>query len=291
MAQQDLPWTVLRLINWTKEYFVRVGVQDPRLAAEVLLAHVLDCSRIQLYARFEVQPTAEQLAAYRALVARARAHEPVAYLVGSKEFYSLSFKVTPDVLVPRPETESLVSEAVEHLRALGRPGRMWDACTGSGCVAVAAAKHVPEVQVLATDVSKPAVDIARENAEAHGLGDRVRCRVADLLSLPPDCPEWSQCDFLSANPPYVADGDDVAEEVKHEPSIALYGGADGLHFVRRMVAAAPAVLAPGGRFAMEFGMEQADAVRDLVDDTDAFDEPVILLDHQGLERTIVAVRL
>ena len=291
MAAQEHPWTILRLINWTKEFFLRAGVNDARLAAEVLLAHVLKCPRIELYARFEHQPSPEQLAAFRGLVARAREHEPVAYLVGEKEFYSLRFKVTPDVLVPRPETEILVSEAVAHLRSLGRPGRMWDACTGSGCVAVAAAKQVADVQVLATDVSEPAVRIAQENAESHGLAGRVRCRVADLLDLPEDCGEWSPCDFLSANPPYVADKDPVAEEVKHEPTVALYGGPDGLDVVRRLLKAVPGVLVPGGKFAMEFGIDQADAIGDLLDDTDAFDEPRFVLDHQGLERTVVAARL
>jgi release factor glutamine methyltransferase len=291
MTAPDEPWTVLRLLNWTKGYFTRAGLHEPRLAAEVLLAHVLECRRIELYARFEHQPGADELAAFRKLVARAHEHEPVAYLVGEREFYSMSFRVTPEVLIPRPESEILVAEAVAHLRSLGRAGRMWDACTGCGCVGIAAAKHAPDVEVLATDVSPTAVEMAAENAAAHGLADRVRCRQADLLTVPDDCTEWRQVDFITANPPYVADDDEIAPEVEFEPRIALFGGKDGLTVVRRLIRSAPEFLVAGGKLAMEFGLGQADDVCDLVADTDAFDDPRIVCDHQELERTIVAMRL
>jgi release factor glutamine methyltransferase len=290
MAVQDQSWTVLRLIQWTREYFAKAGLDEPRLAAEVLLAHVLGWERIDLYARFEHEPAADELASFRELVARARRREPVAYLIGWKEFYSMRFRVTPDVLVPRPETEMLVSQAVAHLRSLGRPGRMWDACTGSGCVAIAAARHVADVSVLATDVSPAAVALAAENAAAHGLADRVRCRVADLLEVPDDCGDWREVDFLSANPPYVAEGEEVAEEVRHEPRVAVFAGVDGLEKLRELVRSAPRFLPAGGKLAMEFGEGQADAVRELIAATGAFDEPRILRDGQGIERTVVASR-
>jgi len=290
MADNDQAWTVLRLINWTKEYFAKGGLGDARLAAEVLLAHVLKCQRIELYARFEYMPTAEQLATYRDLVARARGHEPVAYLVGHKEFYSLRFKVTPEVLIPRPETELLVSEAIAHVKQLGRPGRLWDVCTGSGCVAVAVASQLKDVAVLATDISPTAIEIAAENAAAHGLTGRVTCRQSNLLDLPADCEAWRQVDVLTANPPYVADGDEVAEDVRHEPRVALYAGPDGLGVVRPLLARAPETIAPGGILALEFSFSQADAVRDLIVAGGAFDEPRILRDHQGIERVAVAKR-
>jgi len=167
MAETDQSWTVLRLISWTKDYFAKGGIEDARLAAEVLLAHVLECKRIDLYARFEHEPGPDQLAAYRELVARAGKHEPAAYLVGHKEFYSLEFKVTPDVLIPRPETEMLVSEAIAHVKQLSRPGRVWDVCTGSGCVAVAIATQVKDAEVLATDISPTAIEVAAENVAAR----------------------------------------------------------------------------------------------------------------------------
>jgi release factor glutamine methyltransferase len=291
MGAQDESWTVLKLINWTKGYFAGADVHEPRLAAEVLLAHVLKCHRIDLYARFEYRPSADELAAFRELVARAHRHEPVAYLVGEREFYSMPFKVSPAVLIPRPETEILVSEAVAHLRALGEPTRMWDVCTGCGCVGIATARQVPDVQMLATDISAAAIEVAADNAARHGVSDRVCCRQADMLSLPGDCPQWQQVHFLSGNPPYVADGDDVAPEVEYEPKIALYGGRNGLHQLRRLIRSAPEFLLPGGKLALEFGVGQAEAVCDLIAKTDAFDDPRIICDHQELERTAVATRL
>lgn len=289
-APTDAPWTVLRLLDWTKAYLARADVPEPRLAAEVLLAHVLGCDRIELYARFDYRPRPDELAAYRRLVSRAHAREPVAYLVGTKEFYSMRFKVTRDVLVPRPETEILVSEAVGHLRARGAGARMWDACTGSGCVAVAVAAQVAEVSVLATDISPAAVAVAAENAAAHGVADRVRCRVADLLSLPDDCADFPPLDVITANPPYVPHGDDIAKEVEREPQIAIYAGASGYEMIRPLIEAAPRFLAAGGALMMEFGLGQVDTVRDLIGATGEFEEPKIVLDHQELERTAVAVR-
>ncbi len=296
MAETDQTWTVLHLINWTKDYFAKGGIEDARLAAEVLLAHVLKCKRIDLYARFEHVPEPDRLAVYRDMVARAGKHEPVAYLAGHKEFYSLEFKVTPEVLIPRPETETLVSEAIAHIKQLSRPGRVWDVCTGSGCVAVAIASQVKDAEVLATDISPTAIEVAAGNVAAHGLTGRVTCRQADLLDLPADCEAWAQLDVLTANPPYVAEGDEVAEsdevaeDVRREPGVALYAGSDGLAVIRPLLARAPELLVPGGLLAMEFSFTQADAVRELIVAGGAFDEPRILRDHQGIERTAVARR-
>ena len=289
-GQADDAWTVLRLVNWTKEYFARCGLESPRLAAEMLLAHVLDCRRIELYARYDHQPPADQLAAFRRLVGRAGKHEPVAYLVGGKDFYSIRFSVTPDVLIPRPETEGLVTEAVGHLRRLGRPGTLWDVCTGSGCVAVAVAAQVADARALATDVSPAAVAVAAANARANGLGDRVTCRAADLLMLPDEVAGMAPFDVVTANPPYVADGDDVAESVKHEPRDALYAGADGLNVIRRLIPAAGAPLAGGGLLVMEFGRGQAEAVGNLIVSTGSFGEPRILRDHNDIERIVAALK-
>jgi release factor glutamine methyltransferase len=284
------PWTVLKLLNWTRDYFTEAGLDDPRLSAEVLLAAVLKCPRVQLYARFEYQPTEQELAAFRAWVRRARAYEPIAYLVGEKEFYSLRFKVTPDVLVPRAETEAIVSEAITHLRRAKGPTRMWDVCTGSGCVAIATAHQVPQVNVLGTDISAAAVALATANAAAHGLAERVRFRVADLLALPEDCHAMAPFDVIAANPPYVAEHQMISETVKHEPQVAIHGGADGLDFLRRLIPDAPAMIAPGGALVLEFGFTQADAVVELLVATGSFDPPRVLRDHQGIERSVVAIR-
>ena len=282
-------WTVLRLLNWTRDHFARVGLDSPRLTAEVLLAHALDCPRIELYTRFADVPDPQCRAAFRGLVERAAAHEPAAYLVGYKEFYSLRFRVTPDVLVPRSETELIVTEAVAHLRSLGRDAAMWDACTGSGCIAIAVAGQVGDVSVLATDVSPAAVAVAEQNAADHGLNGRVRCMVADLL-VPPGGGAGRRFDVITANPPYVATGDEVGPATRHEPPTALYAGPDGLDAIRKIIAQAPGVLKPGGRLIMEFGHTQADTVRDCVVRGGAFAEPSIIRDHQNIERTVVAVR-
>jgi release factor glutamine methyltransferase len=288
------PWTVLRLLNWTKAHFARAQLTSPRLAGEVLLAHVLGCRRIDLYTRYGYQPTPQQLDAFRELVRRAAAHEPVAYLVGEKEFYSLRFEVTPDVLVPRPETEILVDRAIEHLAGAAPPARgrrrMWDVCTGCGCVAVAVASRVGDVEVLATDISPAAVAVAHRNARAHGLAGRVCCRQADLLTLPDDCAAWAEVDVITANPPYVAAGATVAEDVRKEPPEALYAGADGLDCIRPIVAEAPRYLARGAALILEFGWDQAAAVRDLLVGAGAFEEPAIYRDGQEIERAAVAVR-
>ncbi|HAU36236.1 MAG TPA: peptide chain release factor N(5)-glutamine methyltransferase [Phycisphaerales bacterium] len=284
------PWTVLKLLNWTKDYFARREVDSPRLSAEVLLAHTLGCRRIELYTRFDHVPPDAQRDAFRELVRRAAEHEPVAYLTGEKEFYSLAFRVTPDVLVPRGETELLVSEAVAHLRAVcagGRSATFWDACTGSGCVAVAVAVNVREARALATDLSPAALDVARDNARRNGVADRVRVEQADLLDLPDSCADLSPFDAITANPPYVAEGDAVAPSVRHEPRQALYAGADGLDCLRRLIAQAPARLGAGGMLAVEFGAGQTDAVRELIVAAGTLGEPRILRDHQGIERAAV----
>ena len=301
MAADDRArWTVQALLNWTKGYLQRAGTDGPRLAAEVLLAHALGCRRIELYTRYDFLPAEAQLARFRELVAHAARREPVAYLVGEKEFYSLAFLVTPDVLVPRPETEILVEQAVGYLRGLGRPGEMWDVCTGSGCVAVATAKQVAGAAVLATDLSPAAVEVARKNVARHGLEDRVQVREADLLTPPADWPPQRQkslqfgerlpaaFDVITANPPYVPDEADVAPEVSHEPAIALRGGKDGLDFIRRIIAGAPAFLRPGGALVLEFGVDQGPAIRDLLASAGAFCEPAILRDPQQVERAALA---
>jgi len=287
----ETQWHVLNLLNWTRGYLSRAGLDSPRLSAELLLAHCMRCDRIDLYTRHDYQPTDVELGEFRRLVLRAAAHEPVAYLIGRKEFYSLPFRVTQDVLIPRPETELLAGEAISHLRSLGRPGTMWDVCTGCGAVAVAVAWQLEDISVLATDVSAAAIAVAEQNAKANGVGGRVRFVRADLLDLTEDQAAPKTFDIITANPPYVADDDEVAEEVRYEPAVALRAGEDGLDFIRRIVAGAPAFLAAGGVLAMEFGCGQADAVRDLLVAGGRFEEPRILRDHQNIERVALAARI
>lgn len=289
-SQGTEPWTVLRLLNWTRDHFERNQVDDPRLSAEVLLAHSLNCKRIELYARFDYKPDSQQLDTFRDYVRRATRHEPIAYLVGSREFYSLSFSVTPDVLIPRPETEMLVQQAQDVLKTLDGPGTLWDACTGSGCVAVAAAVQVKTLQVLATDLSDKAVAVAAGNAEKHGVADRVTCLVADGLHLPETAAEMAPFDVITANPPYIRTSEEVAESVKHEPELALYAGENGMEIVGPMIQQAPDHLRSEGALILEFGIDQADEIRDRLLATDLFYEPEIYSDLQGLDRICVAIR-
>jgi release factor glutamine methyltransferase len=292
MSASSGEWTVLRLINWTREYFARAGLQETRLSAEILLAKVLGCRRVELYTQSARLVEREHLQAYRELVRRAAEREPIAYLTGEKEFYSLTLRVSADVLIPRPETELLVDVALECARASRRPVRLWDACTGSGCVAVAAAYYAAEMTVLATDISEPALAVAGENVARYGLGDRVRVERADLLTLPPAAAGMSPFDVITANPPYVTDRDmpHLPEVVRREPDIALRAGPTGLEYLGRVVHDAPAHLREGGLLAMEFGLGRSDELYDLLNAAGRYADIRFLKDAAGIERTVVARR-
>ena len=291
MSRPDGGWTVLRLIDWTRDYLARAGLGEPRLSAEVLLAHVLGCRRVELYTRHGRLLGPEDLAAYRELVRRSGRHEPIAYLTGRKEFYSLSLKVTPDVLVPRPETELLVDAALALARG-GGAVRLWDVCTGSGCVAVAAAHYAPAISALATDISPAAVAVERENVARHGLTDRVRVACAALLSLPEAAAAMAPFDLITANPPYVsrAEAADLPRTVRHEPEIALLAGETGLESIERIVADAHAHLRPGGMLAFDVGFAQAARAYELLNAAGRYEEIHFLKDASGVERTAVALR-
>ncbi len=282
-------WTVLRLINWMKDYFARSGLDEPRLAAEVLLGHVLDCRRLSLYTQFDRTPNSEHLSALRGLVRRAAGGEPIAYLTGRKEFYSLAIKVTPDVLIPRPETELLVDAVLDYARSRNnKPLMLWDVCTGSGCVAVAAAKHCRTLSVLATDISAPAVAVARENVERHGLDDRIRVEQADLLTLPESAEGFF--DIITANPPYVTDAEmeQLPEPVKREPAAALRAGPTGLEFIDPLIRQAQSHLKPNSLLALEIGFGQAGRVYDLLNETGRYENIRFLKDAAGIERAAIA---
>ncbi len=258
------PWSVGRLLTWTTDHFERHGVDEPRLCAEILLAHAMDCERIYLYTRFDEVPEASILASFRELVRRGACHAPVAYMVGHKEFFSLSFEVTPDVLIPRPETETLVERAVV-LRESGAasPYRVLDVGTGSGCVIVTLLTRTADCRGVATDISREALDVARRNAAQHGVADRVEFLKVDRLVLPADVVPEGGFDLLVSNPPYVADEQmaDLPSNVReHEPAIALNGGADGLDFYRAIADDAADLLVDHGSMLLEIGAGQHDAV-------------------------------
>lgn len=261
-------WTIGRLLTWTTDYLAQREVDEPRLTAEVLLAHAAGCRRIELYTRFDEPLAADPLARFRSLVKRAADHEPFAYLVGEKEFYSLGFSVTQAVLIPRPETETLVETAVELCKsgALDAPALL-DLGTGCGCVAVAIAKQLPDSRIVATDVSPEALDVARANTERHAVADRVRLVEADRLDLPADAVPDGGFDMLVSNPPYVPKGDMARLDLSvraFEPTIALTDGADGLSFYKCIAEQAAPLLKPQSHILVEVGDDQAGAVVDVM---------------------------
>lgn len=230
-----------------------------RLDAELLLAHVLDVSRSNLIARDERELTPEEQGDFERLLGRRKAGEPLAYLTGTKEFWSLELEVTRDVLVPRPETELLVEWCLSFPRR--RDSRILDIGTGSGAIALALAKEWPEADIVAIDVSDAALAVAKANAKRLKLD--VTFVRSDLFELDPGLRGNDGVDLIVSNPPYVAAGDPHLDDLKFEPALALTSGRDGLDALRAIVRAAPALLRPGGWLLVEHGATQGAAVREL----------------------------
>jgi len=255
-------WTIRKVLTWTTQHFDKKGVDAPRLTTEVLLAHVLKTTRVRLYVDLDRPMEKEELAAFRALIARRIAGEPTQYLTGVREFYNRPFKVDARVLIPRPETELLVEAALHALPKDG-PGAALDVCTGSGCIAISLAAERPQATVTATDLSPDACALARENAQALGVAERVRVLEGSLYApLPPD----ALFQVVVSNPPYIASGEiaGLSAEVRREPRMALDGGPDGLVLLRQVITGARRVLAPGGLLALEIGETQGAAVQALL---------------------------
>ena len=276
-------WTIGSILKWSEQYFGSHGAETPRLDAEVLLSYLLGQKRIFLYVHFDQPLTAEELARYREMVKRRAAGEPVAYICGEKEFMGLTFKVTPAVLVPQPDTETLVEAVIERLK--GKEGaRIADVCTGSGAIALALAHYLPETSVAATDISADAVSIAKENAESLGLSERVVFCEGDLLAPL----SGETFDAIVSNPPYIPSAEiaGLPCEVRAEPIIALDGGADGLDFYRRLVHESAALLKDGGFLAVECGDTQAGAVAEMAV-TGGFGRTEIVHDLSDKERVVV----
>ncbi|MFP4145409.1 MAG: peptide chain release factor N(5)-glutamine methyltransferase [Phycisphaeraceae bacterium] len=289
-ADAQPTWTTRKLLAWTTEFFERQGLESPRLQAEMLLAHVLGTERLKLYMDPDRPATGPERSAYRKLVERAAAHEPVDYLVGWTPFFSMSLKVTPAVLVPRPSTEALVEHVVQHARrtaGFAKP-TIADVGTGSGAIAIALAKHIPESRVVATDIRPDALAVARENAEAQGVAERIEFREGNLLE--PLAGERFR--YLVSNPPYIPDAEWEAVEPnvkRYEPEHALRGGADGLDYLRPMIAGAKDHLETPGQIAFEIAAVQEQAVIELAVEA-GLAGPRVLKDDEGHPRVLVAER-
>ena len=279
-------WTVLELLQWTEEHLRKHGVESPKLDAECLLAHALGSQRLQLYVDFDKPTHPDQRARFRELVVRrARDRVPVSQLLGSKEFWSLELDVTRDVLSPRPETETLVEATLSRLPDPRGAYRIVDIGTGSGAIALALARERPSAQVTATDISQPALQIARINADKLQLSERLRFLEGDLFGAVPG----EQFDLVVSNPPYVArrDADALPPELAHEPEVALFGGDDGFAVSSRLVAGAWDALLPGGVFALELAPDQTERIAEECKEV-GLDEVETLRDLARRQRVVVA---
>ncbi|MCR5559213.1 MAG: peptide chain release factor N(5)-glutamine methyltransferase [Schwartzia sp.] len=282
MADEQV-WTIGRILKWSEQYFRSRGIDTPRLDAEVLLSHVLGEKRIFLYVNFDKPLQKEELALYREMVKRRAAREPVAYIVGARDFMGLRFKVSPAVLVPQPDTETLVGAVMDRLENSGDL-RIADIGTGSGAIALSLLYYMPSVTAAAVDISGEALEVARENAVKLGLEDRVTFYEGDLFSPL----EGEKFAAVVSNPPYIPHDDieGLEPEVKAEPLGALDGGADGLDFYRRLVDEAGNLLAEKGFLAMEVGINEAAEVADMAK-TAGWERSEIIADLAGIDRVVV----
>jgi release factor glutamine methyltransferase len=291
MPQPDVAerWSVGRLIGWTSDFLRRKGSESPRLEAEILLADVLGWNRVQLYTRFEEEVGDADRARFRDLVRRRSEGCPVAYLVGRKDFFSLTLAVSPAVLIPRPDSEFVVVELLAALKGVVNP-KVVDVGTGSGCLALACAQAHETASVIAIDLSPEALDVARRNAESLGLADRVAFRRGNLLEPAfPDAP----FDAIVSNPPYIRT--DVVATLEpgvrdYEPRLALDGGPDGLRVIEPLIAQAVPLLKPGGVIVMEIGSDQEPDVRALFEAQPELAVAPTVRDHARRPRVLKATK-
>jgi release factor glutamine methyltransferase len=290
----DDAWTVGRLLTWTTDWLGSRGSESPRLDAEVLLAHVRGCPRILLYTAFDQVVSDEERGRFRELVKRRGGGEPVAYLVGSKEFFSLDFAVSPAVLVPRPETEGLVVRVLDLCKerlADRPPPRIIDVGTGSGAIAVTLAKQLPAAEIMATDISAATLAVAQANAARHGVEERMTFVEGDLLACPEAAGPW---DIIVSNPPYVREDEfaSLPDAVRlHEPRQALVGGETGVEVIRRLVGQAADRLAAGGWLLIEIGPSTAAAAREVIASVAGLEPGPTINDLAGLPRIVQARRV
>ena len=285
----ETTWTIQRLLDWTTDFFKSKHLDPARLSAEILLAEALHCQRIDLYTRFDEVPAEPALATYRDWVKRHASGEPVAYLVGHREFYSLKFDVTSDVLIPRPETEHVVMAALDAAKSFGSDLNIVDVGTGSGAIAITLATQLEKARIYATDISPAALKIARKNAQAHGVMEQIEFLEGNLLDpiAPEICPE-----IIVSNPPYIgrSEVDTVDPSVReHEPDIALFAGENGTDIIAPLIAASAAKIAPGGFLIFETSPIIFDRCLELVEsnqDESGFEAPQTIKDFSGHRRVI-----
>ena len=287
------PWTIQKLLNWITEYFTDKGLDSPRLSAELLLSGVLAMKRIELYTQFDRPVAGQQLDRLHDLVKRAGQSEPVAYLVGKTEFYSLEFDITPACLIPRPETELLAERAIEFLRTRSGTQFVCDLCTGCGCIAIAIAKNFHDARLIATDICDAALNVAAQNIEKHQLKDRIQLLCGDLFE--PIMPQLDveKFDLIVCNPPYVSavEFEALDKNVKdYEPELALFAGEDGLDVYRRIVERVDSFLKSDAALMLEIGYSQGQVVKELLEQAGCFTEITIEKDFNDNDRIATAIK-
>lgn len=287
----DESWTILKLLQWTTDYFDKNHVVEPRASAEVLLAHVLSEDRLYLYLNYDRPMDTGELAAFRACIKRRLAGEPSQYITGIQEFWSLPMRVNPTVLIPRPETEVLVQAALEFVDSTHTNITIMDLGTGSGAIAIALARELPTARIVATDVSMATLHLARENARLHRVDKQISFVRADMLAA---ISVGSQkFNLVVTNPPYVSHDDFsvLPREIRdYEPRQALDGGVDGLTAIKQIIWEAPTVLRPAGGLLLEMGAGQAESVSTLVTDSQHYQNHHIMKDYSGIDRVLVAIK-
>ena len=285
-------WTILRLINWTSQYFSENGIENPRLDAEVLLAHSLRTNRLRLYLNYDKPILKGELREYKKLIKRRTRREPLQYITGYQEFWSLNLKVTKGVLIPRPETEILVEEALKTFpqnESFDKTINILELGTGSGAVAIALAKELQRGSIVATDISDIAIKTARENAKVHGLEEQITFLKGSLFE--PVRERIGTFNLVISNPPYIPIEDfrDIQPEVRDfEPRISLNGGKEGLKFYRQILSQIGRYLAKDGWVILELGKGQAEKVTRLIELTGEFNPTSIVKDFSGIERVVKA---
>lgn len=279
------PWTILKVLRWTTQFLTERGSDSARLDAELLLAHGLNLPRIQLYAHFDRPLEADELAAIREMVKRRARGEPIAYIVGARGFWTIDLKTDRRALIPRPDTEVLVESALALLENDSQ-ARLVDVGTGTGAIALAIAAERPQVAIAATDIRPDTLELARENAQALELEERVSFFEGDLLEALDQT--WHGVDMVVSNPPYIAEAvrDELMVDVREfEPGEALFAGEDGLDVIRRLVPQAFSVLRSGGHFLCEIGFDQGERVQHIFAQA-GFEDVSVRRDYGGNDRVV-----
>jgi len=282
--------TLLEAINRAASQFAAAGISNARLDAEVLLCHTLGKDRAWLLAHIPDALDDDGLRLFEQAGKRRAAREPLQYITGKQEFWGLEFMVTPDVLIPRPETELIIESILRPGEDRNRLLRVIDLCTGSGCIAVSLAKELPQARILATDKSPKALSIAGENARRHGVADSIRFFEGDLFGPLEELDIHDQVDIIAANPPYVpaVDYGTLQPEVRdYEPEMALLAGPNGTEVHSRILEEAPAFLKKHGMLIMEMGAGQADILVQMARQAGSYHPPEILKDLAGIDRVII----